>query len=105
MNSSLIRTFDKKLTGVGSSREGRGRGHYIGHSISPLRPNTAEEILIDENESASPMLQSAEPSAADLLQSLIRDCGLTEDKLHEFMQELPDRHFTDQLINYYFKNM
>lgn len=51
------------------------------------------------------MLQSAEPSAADLLQSLIRDCGLTEDKLHEFMQELPDRHFTDQLINYYFKNM
>lgn len=51
------------------------------------------------------MLQNAEPSAADLLQSLIRDCGLTEDKLQEFLQELPDRQFTNVLIDYYFKNM
>ena len=52
-----------------------------------------------------PILQSAEPSAADLLQSLIRDCGLSENKLHELMKELPSRQMTDVLIDHYFKTM
>ena len=53
----------------------------------------------------TPILQNAEPSAAELLQMLIRDCGLSENKLHELMKELPSRQLTDVLIDHYFKTM
>ncbi|KAH8113278.1 fungal-specific transcription factor domain-containing protein [Phellopilus nigrolimitatus] len=79
---------------------------YMNYPASANRPNVVENMpLSGENEPESPMLQNAEPTAADLLQSLIRDCGLSENKLNELMQELPSRQRTDLLIDYYFKNM
>lgn len=60
---------------------------------------------IGDDTPESPLLQAGEPSAAENLQSLISDCGLTENKLQELVQELPEKHDTDQLIDYYFRNM
>lgn len=62
-------------------------------------------LMMGDNEPESPLLQTGEPSAADLLQSLIHDCGLSKNKVHELMQELPAKESTDLLIDYYFKNM
>ena len=62
-------------------------------------------LMMADNEPESPLLQNGEPSAADLLQSLIHDCGLSKNKVQELMQELPAKESTDLLIDYYFKNM
>ena len=98
--------LNAQLTSVGSNGEGALRQPYANHSASVVRPRQPESLpLVDESVTESPLLQHAEPSAADLLQSLIHDCGLSEERLHEFMEELPDRKSTDLLIDYYFKNM
>lgn len=56
-----------------------------------------------DNDSDSPMLlQKTEPTAADTLQSLIRDCGLSENKPSELLEELPDKRYTEILIDHYF---
>lgn len=60
---------------------------------------------MNENDQEKVLNQPGEPTAADNLQNLIRDCGLSENKLHELMQELPPKQYTDRLIDYYFENM
>ena len=61
--------------------------------------------ITGDNDSDSPMLQKSEPTAADTLQSLIRDCGLSKNKLHELLEDLPGQQFTDALIDYFFTTM
>ena len=62
-------------------------------------------IFEEEPDSPTPVLNRAEPTASDNLQCLIRDCGLSENKLSELLKELPPSKLTDTLINYYFKDM
>jgi hypothetical protein len=59
----------------------------------------------DEPDSPAPVLNRAEPTASDNLQSLIRVCGLSENKLSELLKELPPPQLADPLIDYYFKDM
>lgn len=48
-----------------------------------------------------------EPSAADNLERLMRDCGVSQSLLTEILQvnELPPRPFSDLLVDYYFSSM
>ncbi len=70
------------------------------------RATAAADIgpLSADNESDS-LLQKTEPTAADTLQSLIRDCGLSENKPSELLEELPDKHYTEILIDHYFHSV
>ena len=61
--------------------------------------------MAGDADSDSPMLQKSEPTAADLLQSLIRDCGLSENKPSELLDELPDRRYTGILIDHFFHTL
>lgn len=49
--------------------------------------------------------QGAEPTAADNLQSLVQDCGVSPHKLTELIKELPPMQTSDVLVDYYFKSM
>ncbi|KAI5124904.1 hypothetical protein M0805_007332 [Coniferiporia weirii] len=102
-------TMLEQLNYVGPSADGAHEPlhpHYLNYPASASRPSVPENMpLMGESEPESSMLQNAEPTAADLLQSLIRDCGLSENKLDELLQELPRKELTDLLIDYYFKNM
>ena len=62
---------------------------------------TKNELAETENALA----QNGEPSAAELLQSLIKDCGMSENNMRELIQELPPKSETDDLIDHYFQNM
>ncbi|EJD00992.1 uncharacterized protein FOMMEDRAFT_169200 [Fomitiporia mediterranea MF3/22] len=94
----------EQLTHVGPSSNGATREQKYAASANRSKTSINAQTAND-NEPESPLLQPGEPTAADLLQGLIRDCGLSENKLHELMQELPSKQFTDLLIDYYFKNM
>lgn len=100
----------RKLTHVGPSNDGIPReplnAQFVNFHANPDRPRRSGNMsMMVEDEPDSPLLQNGEPTAADLLQSLIRDCGLSANKLHDLMQELPTKQCTDLLIDYYFKNM
>ena len=56
-------------------------------------------------ETENPLTQNGEPSAAELLQSLIKDCGMSENNMRELIQELPEKSETEELIDHYFQNM
>lgn len=49
--------------------------------------------------------QGTEPSAAEKLQSLIQDCGVSPNQLTELLNDLPPRKVTDQLVDYYFDSL
>lgn len=46
-----------------------------------------------------------EHSAADKLNALIQDCGVSPHKIAELLQELPPKNLMSDLINYYFDHM
>lgn len=46
-----------------------------------------------------------ENSAADKLNTLIQDCGVSPHKIPELLQELPPKKLMDDLIDYYFDHM
>ncbi|KAL5488211.1 hypothetical protein ACEPAI_6319 [Sanghuangporus weigelae] len=100
-------TMLEQLTHVAPSNDGtpseQMNGQFAGSGSMP-QPSGSLPTM-NENDQEKVLMQNGEPTAADLLQSLIRDCGLSENKLHELMQELPSKQYTDLLIDYYFKNM
>ncbi len=49
--------------------------------------------------------QDAEPSAADNLETLIQDCGVSPHKITELVQELPPTRFADVLVDFYFASV
>lgn len=46
-----------------------------------------------------------ERSAADRLNALIQDCGVSPHKIAELIQELPPKNLMNDLIDYYFDHM
>ena len=79
------------------------------HDRQPRFPdgsNKGDSLTKHElGESENSLAQNGEPSAAELLQSLIKDCGMSENNMRELIQELPPKRETDELIDHYFQNM
>lgn len=46
-----------------------------------------------------------EQAAADNLQWLVQECGVTPQKISELLRDLPDPAFSDRLVDYYFSSM
>ncbi|KAG6837432.1 hypothetical protein H0H93_009526 [Arthromyces matolae] len=53
----------------------------------------------------SSMGEDLEPSAADILKSLVQECGVSPHKISELLQELPPARSSDVLIDYYFSSI
>lgn len=102
------RFVPKKLNHVAPSHDSRhresSRGAFPHFTSGAHRPNENGHLAGD-NDADSPILQKAEPTAADLLQSLILDCGLSETAMQDLLDELPPRPQTDDLIDHYFKTL
>lgn len=106
--AALSRWFvPQKLNHVAPSHDTRqrepSRGAYPHLPSSSAHRATENGHYTGDNDPDSPLLQKAEPTAADLLQSLIRDCGLSETAMQDLLEELPPGPQTDVLINHYFK--
>ncbi|OBZ70156.1 putative transcriptional regulatory protein C1F7.11c [Grifola frondosa] len=77
---------------------GTGIEHHMSGgplSVNQLHPDIfhAEQKLLE----AAP-----EPSAADKLKLLIRDCGVSPHRISELLGELPPRSLSHKLVDYYF---
>lgn len=48
---------------------------------------------------------AGEHSAADNLNALIQDCGVSPHKIAELLEELPPKNLMNDLIDYYFEHM
>lgn len=65
-----------------------------------------ENGLVQQPSNAfDPMAHAWEPSAADNLNTLIKDCGVSQQSLADILQELPQQAFCDSLIDFYFTSM
>ena len=94
----------QQLDSVGSTSNGaHDRQSRFSGVSSKGGSLTKNEHELAENE--NPLAQNGEPSAAELLQSLIKDCGMSENNMRELIQELPPKNETDELIDHYFQNM
>jgi hypothetical protein len=63
-------------------------------SMNPINESILSSVRTD-----------AEPSAADNLQSLIQDCGVSTQQISDLLLELPSEPLANSLINYYFTSM
>ena len=87
---------------------------YDAHRVKINHIVDQRESAIDSSFSANGRLLSftaqntgvsGEHSAADNLNSLIQDCGVSPHKIAELLQELPPKNLMNDLIDYYFDSM
>jgi hypothetical protein len=94
----------------GSNQDGNVREH------NGLRDGTSGDMAVKASGQVQsgttsstsiidPVHQDSEPSAAENLKMLIRDCGVSPHKVPELLHELPPQRFSDALIDFYFSSM
>lgn len=67
---------------------------------------TTSHLPADIFQPESKLLATLEPqNAADKLQLLISDYGFSPTRVPELINELPPRHLSDRLVDYYFSAM
>lgn len=112
----------------GTFQSGKWYGNSAVGSIAPanlieqlehaVRPDSrsASAAQIGEQSSPSPMDRDRpslitsptleiEPSAADNLQLLVQDCGVSPHQISELLQELPPQRMIEGLIDFYFRSI
>lgn len=85
---------------------GESGGPYSSGQSQVENEETALGRQLSENANVfDPMTQAWEPSAADNLNTLIKDCGVSQQTLSDSLQELPPQPFCDVLVDFYFSSM
>jgi hypothetical protein len=65
-------------------------------SLSPQIPNPV--AIVDAGD-------DLEQAAADNLQWLVQECGVTSKKISDLLRDLPERGISDGLVDFYFNSM
>lgn len=86
----------------GKSASGSVAAPVVLEQLRHVGDSSGSQLPADLLQPAAKILSTQEPNAADRLQRLISDYGFSPTKVPELISELPARHLSNRLVDYYF---
>ena len=87
-----------------SQQEVTNRGSREMHSRQSSRSDPSN-ITLDQGVDGRTSTLASEPTPAENLKCLIKECGVSPQLLSELLQELPPQRYSDVLLDYYFTSL